>query len=138
MKHLKTISHIGYAVKDIRQTAFHYVEAGWVLSDIYEEKVQNTKIAFLNKEGFPTIELVSPLNETKSPVDSILDHNGVSPYHICYEVDDIEQAVEDLYDEDFKPLFMPVESVAMENRKICYLHHLDIGFIELVERRKNA
>lgn len=134
MRHLESVSHIGYAVKDIQQTARHYVHAGWELSEIYEEKVQNTKIAFLKKDGFPTLELVSPLNETKSPVDNILAKNGVSPYHICYEVDDIEQAVEDLYEEDFKPLFMPVESVAMENRKICYLHHLEIGFIELVER----
>ncbi len=133
MKHLNSISHIGYAVKDILQTASHYVKAGWTLSEVYLEKVQNTKIAFLNKKGFPTIELVSPLDETKSPVDSILAHNGVSPYHICYEVSDIERAVEDLYNEDFKPLFLPVESVAMDNRKICYLHHLEVGFIELVE-----
>ena len=133
MKHLKSISHIGYAVKDIQQTARHYVCVGWELSEIFEEKVQNTKIAFLTKEGFPTIELVSPLNLTKSPVDNILAQNGVSPYHICYEVDDIEQAVEDLYEEDFKPLFLPIESVAMGNRRICYLHHLEVGFIEIVE-----
>jgi len=138
MKNLKSVSHIGYAVKDIWQTANHYIDVGWRMSKIFEEKIQNTKIAFLEKEGFPTIELVSPLNESKSPVDNIIAQNGVSPYHICYEVDDIEQAVEDLYEEDFKPLFMPVASVAMENRKICYLHHLDIGYIELVERSKNA
>jgi methylmalonyl-CoA/ethylmalonyl-CoA epimerase len=138
MKHLTSVSHIGYAVNDIQKTASHYVDAGWLLSEIYEEKVQNTKIAFLTKEGFPTIELVSPLDDTKSPVDGILSHSGVAPYHLCYEVDDIEQTVEDLYDEDFKPLFMPVKSVAMENRKICYLHHLEVGFIELVERSKNA
>lgn len=133
MRHLKRINHIGYAVKDIPITAQPYVEAGWELSEIFEETVQNTKIAFLTKEGFPTIELVSPLNETKSPVDNFISHNGVTPYHICYDVDDIEQAVEDLYEEDFKPLFMPLESVAMDNHKICYLHHMDLGLIELVE-----
>ena len=133
MKHLKSIDHIGYAVRDILITAKPYIEAGWTLSELIEEKVQNTKIAFLNKEGFPTLELVSPLDDTKSPVDNILKKNGVSTYHICYDVDDIEQAVEDLYDEGFKPLFMPVESIAMNNRKICYLHHLYIGLIEIVE-----
>lgn len=133
MKHLKSVNHIGYAVKDISITAKLYVEAGWTLSEVYEEKVQNTKIAFLKKEGFPTIELVSPLNDSKSPVDNYLSNNGVSPYHICYDVEDIEQAVEDLYEENFKPLFMPIESVAMDHHKICYLHHLDLGLIELVE-----
>ena len=59
---------------------------------------------------------------------------GCSTYHVCYVVDDIEQAVEDLYEEDFKPLFFPVESVAMENRKICYLYNTKVGLIELVNQ----
>ena len=129
------MDHIGYAVKDIEKSAALYVAAGWTLSKIYEEHVQHTKIAFLTKPGMTTIELVSPL-EGESPVDNILRMQGVSPYHICYVVEDIMQAVEDLYEEGFKPLFMPVESVAMNNRKICYLYHLDVGYIELVERMK--
>ena len=133
MKHLTSINHIGYAVKSIEETARLYVDAGWTLSEIFDEKIQNTKIAFLTKEGLPTIELVSALDETKSPVDSFIKANGVCPYHICYNVTDINQAVEDLYEEGFKPLFMPVESEAMENHRICYLFHLNIGLIELVE-----
>lgn len=133
MKHLSEIDHIGYAVRDIQKTAAIYVTAGWTLSPIFEEKVQRTKIAFLTKPGMTTIELVSPL-EGESPVDNILRTQGVSPYHICYVVEDIMQAVEDLFEEGFKPLFMPVESVAMENRKICYLFHIDVGYIELVSK----
>ena len=133
MKCLKEIDHIGYAVRDIQTTAQHYIDGGWVLSEIYEEKIQNTKIAFLYKSGMPTIELVSPL-DGESPVDNVLKNNGVAPYHICYIVDDMMEAVEELYEEGFKPLFMPVESIAMENREICYLYHLDLGAIELVSR----
>ena len=136
MKHLKAIDHIGYAVNDIETTAKYYIAAGWQLSDVYEERVQNTRIAFLCKEGFPTIELVSPL-EGKSPIDNILKQVGCSTYHICYVVADIERAVEDLYEENFKPLFFPVESVAMENRKICYLYNMQVGLIELVEDSVN-
>lgn len=133
MKNLKSINHIGYAVKEIPPPAQHYIDAGWTMSEIFEERVQNTKIAFLKKEGFPTIELVAPLNNTPSPVDNLLRKNGNSPYHICYDVDNIEQVVEDLYEEGFNPLFMPIESVAMGNHKICYLQHKDIGIIEIVE-----
>lgn len=134
MKHLLEMDHIGYAVKDIEKSAALYVAAGWELSPIYEEQVQHAKIAFLSKPGMTTIELVSPLNG-ESPVDNILRTQGVVPYHICYVVDDIMQAMENLYDEGFKPLFMPVESVAMEKRKICYLYHIDIGYVELVEAK---
>lgn len=136
MKHLLRINHIGYAVRDINKTAKYYLDAGWTLSDIYEEEVQQTKIAFLTKEGFTTIELVAPLKEgTPSPVDTILQRIGCSTYHICYDVDDIDEAVEDLYEEGFKPLFMPVESVAMEGHQICYMFHLDVGYIELVSTK---
>lgn len=134
MKHLIEMDHIGYAVKDIEKSAALYVEAGWELSPIFEEQVQHAKIAFLKKPGMTTIELVSPL-VGDSPVDNILRTQGVAPYHICYVVEDIMQAVEDLYEEGFKPLFMPVESNAMENRKICYLYHLDVGYIELVTKK---
>ncbi len=133
MKNFISIDHIGYAVHDINETAQYYINAGWELSEIYEERIQNTKIAFLKKEGFVTIELVSPL-EGKSPVDNILAHMGCSTYHVCYVVEDIDQTVEDLYEEGFKPLFFPVESVAMENKKICYLYNLKVGLIELVSQ----
>lgn len=136
MKHLISINHIGYAVRDINKTAQLYLNAGWSLSTIYEEEVQRTKIAFLTKEGFPTIELVAPLHEDEpSPVDNFLSKIGPTTYHVCYDVDDIEEAVEDLFDEGFKPLFMPVESVAMDNHQICYLYHVDVGLIELVSTK---
>lgn len=135
MKHLLKVDHIGYAVNSIEETSKHYVQAGWDMSEIYEEDVQHVRIAFLMKEGFPKIELVSSLVEgdESSPVKNILKTRGVSPYHICYEVKDIMTAVEDLYEEGFRPLFLPVESVAMENRKICYLYNAEVGTIELVE-----
>lgn len=133
MNQLLYLDHIGYAVNDIQKTASHYVEAGWHLSDVYDEVTQNARIAFLRKDGFPTIELVAPGACEKDPVSSILKKSGVSPYHLCYVVHDIDQAMESLYEEGFIPLFMPVESVAMQGRKICYLCNLEVGTIEIVE-----
>ena len=133
MNHLFQIDHIGYAVHDIEKTAELYLKGGWTMSEVYEERVQNARIAFLTKPGMTKIELVASLKDN-SPVDRILSVQGVAPYHICYVVDDIMQAVEDLFEEGFRPWFLPVESVAMDNRKICYLSHLDVGTIELVSK----
>lgn len=136
MKHLLKIDHIGYAVRDINKTAQYYIDAGWILSEVFDEEVQQSKIAFLTKEGFTKIELVAPLIEgSPSPVDTILQKIGCSTYHVCYVVEDIEQAVEDLFDEGFKPLFEPVESIAMEGHQICYLYHLHVGLIEIVSTK---
>lgn len=134
MRNIKKLDHIGYAVNDITTTAHHYTEAGWTLSDIMEEPSQNVKVAFLTKDGFPTIELVMPSGNGKDPVTQILKRSGVTSYHLCYEVDNIEQAMESLYEEGFIPLFAPVEAVAMQGRKICYMSSLEVGTIELVER----
>ncbi len=136
MKHLLRVNHVGYAVRDINKTAQYYLDAGWMMSEIFEEEVQHTRIAFLTKDGFPAIELVAPLKEGEpSPVDTILQKIGCSTYHVCYDVDDIEQAVEDLFDEGFKPLFEPVPSVAMGGHEICYLYHLHVGLIEIVSTK---
>ena len=137
MKHLKSVNHIGYAVRDIHKTAQLYLDAGWQLSEIYEEEVQHAKIAFLTKDGFPKIELVAPLKEgEQSPVDTYLQKIGCCTYHVCYDVDDIEQAMEDLYEEEgFMPMFEPVESVAMAGCQICYLYNLHVGLIELVSTK---
>lgn len=136
MKHLLRANHVGYAVRDINKTAQYYLDAGWKMSEIFEEEVQHTRIAFLTKDGFPAIELVASLKEGEpSPVDTILQKIGCSTYHVCYDVDDIEQAVEDLFDEGFKPLFEPVPSVAMDGHKICYLYHLHVGLIEIVSTK---
>ena len=133
MNHLLSLDHIGYAVSDIEQTARHYVDAGWHLSEVYDEVSQNARIAFLSRDGFPKIELVAPGLPGKDPVSAIVKKSGVSPYHLCYVVDDIDQAMESLYEEGFIPLFMPVESVAMQGRRICYLCSLEVGTIEIVE-----
>lgn len=134
MKYLQKLDHVGYAVNDLETTARHYLEAGWEGSPIYEETSQNARIMFLSKEGFPKIELVAANGQGKFPAENTLKCSGVAPYHLCYEVDDVMAAMESLYEEGFVPLFMPVESVAMNGRKICYLSSLEVGTIEIVSK----
>ena len=55
-------------------------------------------------------------------------------YHICYEVADIEEQIAILKKERFIVVVAPVEAVAFNNRKICFLYHPSIGLIELLEQ----
>lgn len=123
--------HIGYAVQDIVVTAEYYISAGWSISEIQIDVIQNTKIAFLKKEHFPLIELVAPIDDN-SPVVNTLNKMGVTTYHICYEVFDIDLAIVELKKLKYIPLFKPVEAIALENRKICYLFNKSVGLIELL------
>lgn len=129
-----TFHHIGYVTDSIRDTSEFYLQAGYQATAIIEDEVQRVHICFLTKDGFPRIELIEPVDENSS-VNKILKKTGVAPYHVCYEVEDIGEAYDELVDnQGFIPLFRPVEAIALENRLICYLYRKEVGFIELVNK----
>ncbi len=124
--------HVGMAVFDIDKTAKGYIEAGYKKTDTVYDSVQNVNICFLNKEGMPQIELLAPA-DAKSPVTKTLEKNGVAPYHFCYSVSDIYDAVARLRKQKYIPITRPVEAVALDNHRICFLFNKDMGLIELIE-----
>jgi len=125
--------HIGIATPSIKETAGLYIDAGYSMSEIIFDSIQDVNISFLSKDNMPTIELLEPINET-SPVLNIIKNSGVTPYHICYAVKDIEDAIKRLKQLKYIPLSSPVNAIAMYNRNICFLFNKDVGLIELVER----
>lgn len=126
--------HIGYAVEAIEPTAEVYRNAGWEITEEVIDPLQNVRISFAHKEGMPLIEFVAPVDEN-SPVVDILNKNGqtATPYHICYEVENIEMAIKQLRKMRYVALFNPVPAIALHGRLICYLYKKEIGLIELVQ-----
>lgn len=124
--------HIGIACRNIEESSRFYIQNGYSLSPVTYDPVQNVNIAFLSKMGNPLIELISPYDET-SPVNKNLQKNGVSPYHICYEAEDLEAAIAELKKQKFLVVSRPAPAAAMENRRVCFLFSKDAGLIELVE-----
>jgi methylmalonyl-CoA/ethylmalonyl-CoA epimerase len=129
---LFTFHHIGIATHSIKNTAQYYIDAGYSMSEIVYEPIQNVYITFLEKSLMPRIELLEPGSD-KSPVSKIIEKSGVSPYHICYSVENIEQAITGLRKKRFLPLSQPVKSVAIDGKNICFLYNKEVGLIELVE-----
>lgn len=123
--------HIGFAVKSIKLTSQYYLNSGYETTPKIFDSVQQVFICFLSKNGNPTIELIEPISES-SPVTETLKKNGVAPYHICYEVNNINEAIIKLQTQNFILVGNPVNAVALENRKICFLYNKDIGLVELV------
>lgn len=128
--------HIGVAVKDIDKTAAMYEDGGYEMSDIIFDPVQNVNICWLTKDDMPTVELLEPVDES-SPVCKTLEKNGVTPYHTCYVVDNIDDAVADLRKQKYVLVSKPVEAVAIHNCKVAFLHNRHVGLIELVEAPAN-
>lgn len=127
--------HLGIATRNIEKCANIYCKLGYTLSDIKVEPSQNVKISFLSKEGSPLLELVEPLN-IDAPISSIVKSSGTTPYHTCYEVEDLQKSLDELEVLNFRLLFEPIKAEAMDDGLFCYLFSTEIGLIELYQRKK--
>lgn len=124
--------HIGMAVKSIDATAAIYEDGGYRMSDIVFDPIQNVDICWMTKEDAPIVELLAPVND-ESPVNKTLEKVGVSPYHCCYVVENIEAAVKELRAQKYVMVSKPAEAVAFCGSRVCFLFNKNVGLIELVE-----
>ena len=111
--------HIGIAVKDIDSTAAIYENGGYRMSNIIFDPIQDVNICWLTKEGAPIVELLAPVDE-KSPVNKILEKNGVTPYHCCYVVDSIDESVSELRKQKYVMISKPAEAMAFCGNRVCF------------------
>ena len=128
--------HIGVAVKDLDATASIYEQGGYKRSASIFDPIQNVNICWLTKEGMPTVELLAPVDE-KSPVNKTLEKVGVSPYHFCYVVENLEDACAELRKQKYIMVSKPAEAVAFCGSRVCFLFNKNVGLIELVETPAN-
>ncbi len=126
-------NHIGIAVHDIESTAQLYRAAGYAQTEVVFDPIQNVYICFLSKEGMPTVELLAP-HDTTSPVQQTLDKMGVTPYHMCYMVEDLEESIAKLRKQRYIVVRKPEPAIAFDNKRVCFLYNKQVGLIELVEQ----
>lgn len=128
--------HIGVAVKELDATALVYEQGGYKRSSSIFDPIQNVNICWLTKKGMPTVELLAPVDE-KSPVNKTLEKVGVSPYHCCYVVDNLEDACTELRKQKYIMVSKPAEAVAFCDSRVCFLFNKNVGLIEIVEAPAN-
>lgn len=136
MTNILKFHHIAVATASIEDTLAFYKIQGFSCTEIVIDSFQKVKISFLTKEGHPQIELVEPVSEA-SPVSGILKKSGTTPYHFCYEVDNIEEAIAYLKKEKFIQIGSPVQATAMDGKLICFLFSAKVGLIELLQLKKS-
>ena len=115
--------HIGLAVKSIREVC--------PLAEPVAEQTQRVSLAFIDLNGV-RVELLEPLGDA-SPIAKNL-RDGVKLLHLCYEVADLEEAVEQSRSAGFHRLTRPVPAPVFDNRRIVWVFSKQYGLFELVER----
>lgn len=126
------LHHIGYAVTDIRLTASLFAHHGYQAGNILYEDALNVELCYLHKPDSIAIELVHQY-QPDSLESKLIQESGVMPYHICYEVSNFETACLEMQNLGYTPLFSPTPVRVLSNKLICYFHHPDMGYIELLE-----
>lgn len=126
--------HIGIAVFDIEKASYDYRALGYKVGEAKNVDVFQAKAAYASKMSSPTIELLEPVDE-KSPVAKILKQRGSGPYHTCYAVLDIKEAMSEMRKNSFLPIGKPVPGPGLDNALTVFMYKKSIGLIQLVERK---
>ncbi len=126
------VHHIGYLVKKIDKAKKAFENLGYVVTqDTVLDEYRQVNICFLEKDGY-AIELVSPASK-ESVVSNLMKKLGNTPYHICYETDNMEAEIERLQEQHYTICSERHEAVAIDGKDVCFMIHPFIGMIELVE-----
>jgi methylmalonyl-CoA/ethylmalonyl-CoA epimerase len=126
--------HVGVAVRNIQEAIANYQNLFdyKLISGPFDDPIQNVSVCFLSRgEGDTTIELVAPLGPN-SPIDRTLKKGG-GTYHVCYQVQDMNAAMEHLTERGSLLLSGPVPAVAFELREIAWLMTETELLVELVQ-----
>lgn len=127
------LHHVGYTVADIHVSAKQFVLLGYQAGEVLYEEGLSVELCYLTKEGSAVIELVHQL-QADSLEARLLRAGGVMPYHLGYEAEAFDEACEMLEAQGYSRLFSPVPVGVLGGKRICYFHHPDIGYIELIEK----
>lgn len=128
------IDHIGYAVRRIDRALSAFEKLGFVFEPAIDDADRNVKLAFGEKDGY-RIELVAPLDKkAESPVDQYLSNSVGTPYHICYQSEELDKDVEELEKQGVKVVIEPRAAIAFGGRRVVFMMNIGFGLMEIVER----
>ena len=127
---IKKIDHIGIAVQSLDESIPLYRDAlGLELHGIEEVAEQKVRVAMFDAGGVH-IELLEPTSED-SPIAKYLASKGPGMHHICYEVEDVDDALTSLKSKEIR-LIDETSRTGADGAKVGFLHPKSTGSV-LVE-----
>ena len=126
------IHHIGYLTKNLSKTQQQMQELGFAVEqESSYDAGRAVNIAFLVSGNY-RIELIEPASK-ESPLYPLLKRYKNTPYHICYEVSNLSDAVAEFEQKGYSVIQQPQEAPCIGQHKVAFLMHINVGMIELLE-----
>lgn len=93
-------------------------------------RTEGVVMAFVDVSGV-TVELLEPLDETSPIARSAAE--GPSLLHLCFEVDDLDEALASARSAGFHRISTPTTVPEWEGRRIVWVFSRAFGLVELAE-----
>lgn len=130
------LHHVGIVVDDIELGIQRYKAMfGFVpVSAVVDDPVQKVSVVLLSgsEAGSVPVELIAPLTDD-STVSNILKGN-MRLYHLCFLVEDIEEALKNFRSNGAIIISGPVPADLFEGKKIAFVYTPDKYVVELLEK----
>lgn len=121
--------HIGVACQDIEEaieafSKFHNII--WK-TDIVTDHLQNAKVCLIKTDIGLDFEFISGEQVAR------IVKKGISYYHVCYEVENLESKIEEYISKGAVLISEPKPAILFNNKRVSFLY-LSYGLVELVEQ----
>ncbi len=127
------IHHVGYLAKNLEKSAAKFLELGYEVERPCKfDPIRNINIEFL-KNGDYRVELIQPMGED-SPMYPLLKRYKNTPYHFCYETDDLDEALKELSTNGYTVIQEPEIAPCIDDKRVVFMNNISMGIIELVEK----
>ncbi len=127
-----TFHHVGLACRDLAVEVAAHAQLGYVAEgEVFEDPHQRVRGCFRTLGPF-RVELLEPLDEG-SPLMSWLER-GVKLYHVCYETDDLDDALVRLRSAGHMVVAPPAPAVAFAGRRVSFAMLRSRSLVELLQR----
>lgn len=128
------IEHIGIAVKNIREASSFWEHVLQIGHSTTEDVDDQGVITDIYDTGQGKVELLQA-KYPDSPVAKFLDRRGPGIHHICLQVEDIDEAIQELKSEGIQ-LIGNGASIGAEGYRVVFIHPGSAGgvLVELAEK----
>lgn len=131
------VHHVGYLVKNIQEAEndFKKLHAQMLMTTTYDSDRQ-AYMSFLDVDGY-VVELVCP--DKDSNLYPLLKKYKNSPYHMCYEVENLQESISEMEAEGFVCFNQPEEAKMIDvlqnttGCKVAFMMSSSIGMVELLQ-----
>jgi LAO/AO transport system kinase len=130
------LDHVGIAVRHIDERLALYRDVlGLKLEGLEDVAGEGVRVALL-PAGRTRVELLEPLAGSRAGVATFLEKRGEGIHHLCFEVDNLDRALERFGRAGLKPAG-DEPRVGAEGSRIAFIHPRSTGGV-LIELREKA